>query len=354
MSVHQTRTGAWFVLYRPTPKAKQKKEWFGRGELNRLKAVKRDEEIKIRAGSAGEEATTFKELASLYHLQRSRQDSTTHNDHYKFKIILPIIGNHAAENLSPRILDEYVKARIEGDTNRPGVKRSTISREVRLVKAVMSWAEQQVPPLIFRNPITRYKLKNVNDKEVPYPPSQAEVQRILNAAEPHLQRAIVIMWHTGLRPGKEMLGLSWEDVDLAGRSMRVVSARKGGPAIRIVPIEGLHSHLARWFEQDRQAFGSQVTSVTLIHYRGQKIASLKRAWSTAKARAGVTRKLRPYDMRHGFVTLALQAGEDLKSVSQIIGHSRPDTTLREYQHVTGEQHRQVVKNVPPLLIDTKG
>jgi integrase len=345
MSVHQTKTGAWFVIYRPAPKAKQKKEWFGRGELNRLRAIKRDEEIKILTGRAKEEAVTFKELASLYHLGHSRQDSTTYNDHYKFKIILPLVGNHVAENLSPRILDDYVKARIE-----KSVKRSTISREIRLIRAVMSFAEQQDPPLIFRNPIARYKFKSVNDKEVPYPPSQSEIQRILNAAEPHLQRAILIMWHTGMRPGKEMLSLSWEDIDLAGRSMRVVSARKGGPAIRIVPIEGLHGHLERWFEQDRRAFEDQITSVALIHYRGQRIGSLKRAWSTAKMRAGITRKLRPYDLRHGFVTQALQSGEDLKSVSQIIGHSRPDTTLREYQHVTTEQHRKVVRNVPDLLV----
>lgn len=65
------------------------------------------------------------------------------------------------------------------------------------------------------------------------------------------------------------------------------------------------------------------------------------------------KRLRPYDLRHGFVTHALQSGEDLKSVSQIIGHSRPDTTLWEYQHVTGEQHRQVVRNVPGLLVETE-
>lgn len=348
MSVHQTPTGAWYILYRPSPKAKQKKEWFGKGELNHLKASKRDDEIKLSLGKIKEEVVSFKELASLYHLQHSRQDSTTLNDHYKFKIILPIIGDHPSESLSPRILDDYVKTRLDA-----GVKRTTISREIRLIKAVMSWAEQQEPALIVRNPIIRYKLRNVNDKEVPYPPSQMEIQRILNAAEPHLKRAILIMWHTGLRPGKEMLGLSWEDVDLAGRAMRVVSARKGGPAIRIIPIEGLHHHLTRWHEQDLRAFGPRVTSVALIHYRGHKIGSLKRAWATAKTRAGITRRLRPYDMRHGFVTHALQAGEDLKSVSQIIGHSRPDTTLREYQHVTGEQHRQVVRNVPGLLVETE-
>jgi integrase len=131
----------------------------------------------------------------------------------------------------------------------------------------------------------------------------------------------------------------------------VVSARKGGPAIRLVPIEGAIEHLERWFDEDSKAFGDRVTNVTLIHFRGERISSLKRAWSTAKTKAGVTRRLRPYDLRHAFVTEAMRNSADLKSVSQIIGHSRPDTTLREYQHVLAEQHREVIRRVKPLIVE---
>ena len=98
-----------------------------------------------------------------------------------------------------------------------------------------------------------------------------------------------------------------------------------------------------------KAFGEFVSKRNLVHYYGRPVSSLKRAWATAKRRAGVTRKLRLYDIRHAFVSSALRSGADLKSVSEVIGHSRPDTTLREYQHVTTDQHRDVVKRVPTLL-----
>jgi len=49
--------------------------------------------------------------------------------------------------------------------------------------------------------------------------------------------------------------------------------------------------------------------------------------------------LRPYDFRHFFVTAALDAGADLKALSEIVGSS---------PHVTRECHRRVVKAVPPL------
>lgn len=346
MSVHQTQSGAWYVLWRDRGSRKQRKEWFGGGELNRQKALRRDEEIKFLQGKTVEETICFRQLAMLYHEGHSRRESTYDNDYYKFKVLIPIIGSSPAETLSHALMDTFVAQRLAS-----GVKRTTVARDIRLIKAVMSWAEQQVPPLIVRNPIARYKLKAANDKDVPYPPSHQEIQRLLNAAEPHLKRAILLWNETGMRPGRETLGLTWQDVDLSGKNIRIVSARKGGPAIRIVPIEGALEHLRRWFDEDSLAFGDRVTMVPLIHFAGERIGSLKTAWATAKTRAGITRRLRPYDMRHAFVTDAMRDGSDLKSVSQIIGHSRPDTTLREYQHVLTEQHREVIRRVKPLMVE---
>jgi site-specific recombinase XerD len=92
-----------------------------------------------------------------------------------------------------------------------------------------------------------------------------------------------------------------------------------------------------------------ISSVPVVHYRLKPVASLKRSWKTAKIRANITRRLRLYDLRHAFVTYALEAGADLKAVSEIAGHSRLDTTLRFYQHVLKDQHRQVVNKIPDVL-----
>ena len=63
----------------------------------------------------------------------------------------------------------------------------------------------------------------------------------------------------------------------------------------------------------------------------------------------ITRRIRPYDLRHNFITQALEAGADIKALSQIVG-SRPETIMRHYQHVSRELHRQTVAKIPPLVI----
>lgn len=53
-----------------------------------------------------------------------------------------------------------------------------------------------------------------------------------------------------------------------------------------------------------------------------------------------------YDVRHAFATSALASGADMKAVSEILGHSRPDTTMRVYQHVDAIQHKAAIDRLP--------
>lgn len=108
------------------------------------------------------------------------------------------------------------------------------------------------------------------------------------------------------------------------------------------------SWLSRWLDLDYREMKDRIWSIPVVHYLFRPVKSLKRSWATAKRRAGITRELRPYDLRHAFATLALEAGADLKAVSELIGHSRPDTTMRVYQHVNRRQHREAVAKIPSL------
>jgi len=50
----------------------------------------------------------------------------------------------------------------------------------------------------------------------------------------------------------------------------------------------------------------------------------------------------------------LKDGADLKSVSEIAGHSRPGTTTNVYQHVDETMHRAAIEKIPPLKIKKAG
>jgi len=66
--------------------------------------------------------------------------------------------------------------------------------------------------------------------------------------------------------------------------------------------------------------------------------NLGRTWRRFRALL-VDHGIRPFtkhSTRHTFATLALNAGRPLAWVSQVLGHSNPETTLRVYAHAIPE------------------
>ena len=117
----------------------------------------------------------------------------------------------------------------------------------------------------------------------------------------------------------------------------------GGPKRRPVPIdEKLLSTLSKWHEID----GDE--SDYIITWQGKPIRTIYSTWKTTKAAAGIKRRLRPYDLRHAFVTYLLEDGADLKSVSSIVGHSNTVTTTQIYQHINMNMMRSTIAKVPAI------
>ncbi|HLJ80354.1 MAG TPA: tyrosine-type recombinase/integrase, partial [Ktedonobacterales bacterium] len=65
-------------------------------------------------------------------------------------------------------------------------------------------------------------------------------------------------------------------------------------------------------------------------------ANVRTAFVRLCARAGVPR-IRRYDMRHTAISLMAAAGNDLKAISEVVGHADPRLTARVYQHAYPQQ-----------------
>ena len=66
-------------------------------------------------------------------------------------------------------------------------------------------------------------------------------------------------------------------------------------------------------------------------------------------RAGIERRIRPYDLRHAFATMCLDAGADLKCVAEIMGHADETMIVRYYRHTNATALRAAVNAAPGLL-----
>ncbi len=61
--------------------------------------------------------------------------------------------------------------------------------------------------------------------------------------------------------------------------------------------------------------------------------------------------MRFHDLRHTFATHALSSGVDAKTLSGILGHTKPSFTLDTYTHVTGDMQRKAAEIVGGFLND---
>lgn len=343
MSVHQLKDGRFIVQYRDKLDwRKKRRKYFRRDEEK--KAYEFDASLDKKQGARDPDRHSwyFEDLVNEYARARRAHMENSSIDNLRIKmtgVILPVFGHLRAMNITPQRVDQFVAKRLKK------VKKTTVHRDLSYIKAILNWAVGR--GLIAFNPIEKYEMPK-RDDEVIRPPTEAEIKSIWAHASGQLRRAIALCYYTGLRHGqKELYSLKWTDVDFEGATIRITSAKKGGVRYRDVPLRPQFLETLKQWHADDGLNGSHILS-----YRGNPYrTSVKKAFKNAKEKAGIKRRIRMYDIRHAFATLALKHGADLKSTSQLIGHTRTDTTTRIYQHIDFEMQKDVVRRVPALDLD---
>jgi integrase len=232
------------------------------------------------------------------------------------------------------------------DASAKGIKITTSHRRLGILRSALAWAADN--GIIDHNPIQGMKLPQ-GRYEVFVPPSPAEASAILSAAQGHVYRAIAMGIFLGVRIGpSELFRMKWTDVDVERGIIRVWSANKNAERpYRDVPIRpSLLAEMKNWRLEDQVKGGRDF----IITFKGRPISSMKHGWHAALEKAGITRRIRPYDLRHAFAALALDAGADIKAVSDVMGHADPTMVLKHYQYTTESLRRSAVESFPDLPV----
>ena len=140
---------------------------------------------------------------------------------------------------------------------------------------------------------------------------------------------------TGARPS-EIEGLKWSEIDFSANSLRLTDS-KTGYSIRPLATSAL-AILA-------QVPGAVNSEYVFPATRGEGYyTGSKKLWNRARAIANLPDRVR-YHARHAVATLALAAGHDLTSVSAIMGHKGPRTTLSTYSHVIDDRAARAAESI---------
>jgi integrase len=194
------------------------------------------------------------------------------------------------------------------------------------------------------------------------PLTAEEARQFLAATRRHRLHALFeLALHTGLRKG-ELLGLRWEDLDLAGgtASIRRTLQRTNSSGLTALPTktqsserrialptECLHS-LEQHRERQRQEHeaagtGWKASGYVFTRPDGYPIegATLTRHFNTLLRRARL-RRIRFHDLRHSAATLLLEQGVELVVIKELLGHAHIGVTATVYAHVRLRLQRDAI------------
>jgi len=168
-------------------------------------------------------------------------------------------------------------------------------------------------------------------KKLPVVLSRQEVARMFEAAANLKHRTLLMtLYATGVRIS-EALTLQVSDID-SQRMMIHIHHGKGGRD-RYVPFR------PTLLEQLRMYWLVHQPTLWLFPGRDPRVRwtsrSAGRICRQVSQRAGLTKPVTPHTFRHTFATHHLEAGTDLKTIQQWLGHSSLKTTAI-YLHVAGK------------------
>lgn len=159
--------------------------------------------------------------------------------------------------------------------------------------------------------------------------TRAEVEAIL-AATP--SPTYLAMFRTAYAAGlrlSELWALEVSHIDPANGVIRV--HRGKGSKDRLVMLSPRLLAWLREYWREVRPPGPQL--FVLSTGRPPCVRSVQRAFTLAKARAGVERPVSVHDLRHAFATHLLEGGVDLRRVQVLLGHTKIETTTR-YLHIS--------------------
>lgn len=174
--------------------------------------------------------------------------------------------------------------------------------------------------------------------------------------------------YTGMRCG-ELMGLSWSNINLEIRTIKIVQASqylpekgtfmkdtKNDSSVRLVSIPQslvslLKKYKAYWDEEKLKA-GELWTNSDLLFTKwngGPMFTYTLTNWFPEFLKRHKLPHITPHGLRHTSATLLISQGINIRAVSERFGHARTSTTMDIYAHALKSSDREAADKLDNLL-----
>lgn len=252
--------------------------------------------------------------------------------------------------LSPDTPEAVTRRHVQrflAELHREAVKKASVSRKLSTLRSFFHYLAHKkrisVSPMLgIVNPKQEKCQPRVLNVDQSFALLDAKTQRkslysYMPKADPEavLQRDLALaelLYGAGLRIS-EALSLDVLSVDCASEIVRVMGK---GARERQVPMgEAARSALRRWLEIRPNFVENPGETALFLGVSGKRLNRREavRIIERLCLKAGLPQTIAPHGLRHSFATHLLEAGADMRSVQELLGHSRLSTTQR-YTHLS--------------------
>ena len=302
-------------------------------------------------GPASPHEMTVADVLDIYGTERAPQTRDPARIGDCIRALVPVLGPLPLSDISGAVCRRYAKTRDRA----PG----TIRKELGTLAAAINFAHAE-------GHITAAPRVKLPPKPAPRDRwlTRDEAAKLIRAAyrnpkSRHLARFLLVAVYSGTRSDAILrLGFmpntvgGWCDTEagvLYRRADGEAETKKRTPTVPIPPR--LLVHLRRWERQGARY---------VVEADGQRVASLKTAWRTALARAGIPHCTK-HDLRHTAVTWAMRNGADkwaaagffglsLDMLESVYGHHHPDhlgSAVEAVGRRPGAEHKRTTVRLYP-------
>lgn len=232
-----------------------------------------------------------------------------------------------------------------------GLARTSIARKLAALRSFFKFLARE--EIISENPIRMVSTPKLERKLPKFVYKEAMVDLLtapqLDSPQGDRDQAIMeTLYAAGIRVS-ELVGLDLQDLNLELGYVKVMGK---GAKERVVPIGSFAiDALRRYLENGRPkllAQGAVKNQAVFLNKDGGRLSarSIRNIIDKYVNQIALDQKISPHTLRHSFATHLLDAGADLRTVQELLGHVKMATT-QIYTHVTKERLKKVYENAHP-------
>lgn len=279
------------------------------------------------------------------------------------------VGENSKKTIEWAAIDRFAARRFVVELRREEAAAASVGRMISSLRSFFRFLVRE--EYVGVNPFSGIR-RPKKDENLPRILSVKEVRRLLaqpglmldgpksNSLDPKERRRLEyaaardsaileVLYSSGLRVS-ELAGLVEADVDILSGVLKVRGKGKkerlcpvGGPACKAIS-EALEKRTAVFPVSGRRTAAAPV----FCNRSGGRLGvrSIERMIKRYAMKANLGARISPHALRHSFATHMLDAGADLRSVQELLGHANLSTT-QIYTHVTVQRLKKVYEQAHP-------